>query len=918
MDKVKHILNPGKEKDDEVLYGSGQIDDPVLSGYTPGTIATAKKISQGAGGAQSPTSGDRAVDGSQGGIAHPSEAGQRSAQSASAYDSSYTQHDAGYDRPIATQDHAYASTGNTTTSSPTSSNKDKPLPQPPADSVHPTSSGQVASSEYSDETKHRDGRNRLQKRDANDHSAAIFSSGQSQNHGNERPDGQGDPNDPKHHRGFLGLGSGAKSGDREYETRDDDPKHGKEHGGILGLGKGSKHHDSKDSSKHDDTKREKEHHGFLGLGGGSKNNEKEEQNRLKHTEKNEGPLLDENKHDKEHRGFLGLGKSSKDRGKDEVGRPEYVGDSVRSGQDQTKLEKEHRGVTGVGDNTKLHGHDEAHGPRYIDDRENYPANEQKRDKEHRGLLGLGGGSKKHEAEDRSGPAHSDRRESPRQDEEKHRKEHHGFLGLGGGSKSHEKEETKSDDHAKEVKENLGLLGISPARKTQGKHEHIHDGEKDEKEHKGLRGLLHLDKDKSKDHTSKHDVVPARVDQSHTAAAPTRAENLGTTPTTHQTQQDINPSSKGTVEQGIPAEGSGTNQGATYGAAGLAGGALIGSSSERSREQDNVSGQERSFPLGQDLTAHSSSQDHSFQSPPPVPPKQPLSQTDDPSVQSDRQAGSVLDRPRGTGYADTNPTIQDTGPSTSTRPTVGEGEPFESTTDERTAATSVDSRDPVQQNTSINESGYEGTNPSGDGKSFFAGPSGTAVGGPHKTVTANRLDPNITATGLPGSQTSTAGRSTASDSYPHQGHLARSAPLAGSTSTTSERGGPLARGAESSPDTTRKPVGSQQQPLATAESGPASRTAGPHSSNLLNKLDPRIDSDLDGSRTIGSATNKQDAALQHGQGSTESHSISSPYSTSEIDPRVDANPQRNTRGGTQGDDPAAISAARAATNTRSGI
>jgi hypothetical protein len=31
---------------------------------------------------------------------------------------------------------------------------------------------------------------------------------------------------------------------------------------------------------------------------------------------------------------------------------------------------------------------------------------------------------------------------------------------------------------------------------------------------------------------------------------------------------------------------------------------------------------------------------------------------------------------------------------------------------------------------------------------------------------------------------------------------------------------------------------------------APNTAGPHKSDLLNKLDPRVDSDLDGSKTIG--------------------------------------------------------------------
>jgi hypothetical protein len=37
------------------------------------------------------------------------------------------------------------------------------------------------------------------------------------------------------------------------------------------------------------------------------------------------------------------------------------------------------------------------------------------------------------------------------------------------------------------------------------------------------------------------------------------------------------------------------------------------------------------------------------------------------------------------------------------------------------------------------------------------------------------------------------------------------------------------------------------------SGPATNSAGPHSSNLANKLDPRVDSDADGSRNMGAAT-----------------------------------------------------------------
>jgi hypothetical protein len=47
------------------------------------------------------------------------------------------------------------------------------------------------------------------------------------------------------------------------------------------------------------------------------------------------------------------------------------------------------------------------------------------------------------------------------------------------------------------------------------------------------------------------------------------------------------------------------------------------------------------------------------------------------------------------------------------------------------------------------------------------------------------------------------------------------------------------------------VGQQHGDHATHHlDGPAPNTAGPHSKNVLNKLDPRIDSDRDGSKTVG--------------------------------------------------------------------
>jgi hypothetical protein len=47
--------------------------------------------------------------------------------------------------------------------------------------------------------------------------------------------------------------------------------------------------------------------------------------------------------------------------------------------------------------------------------------------------------------------------------------------------------------------------------------------------------------------------------------------------------------------------------------------------------------------------------------------------------------------------------------------------------------------------------------------------------------------------------------------------------------------------------TDAPAGSS---YTTPGSGAAQQTAGPHDSNIANKLDPRVDSDLDNSRTVG--------------------------------------------------------------------
>lgn len=56
---------------------------------------------------------------------------------------------------------------------------------------------------------------------------------------------------------------------------------------------------------------------------------------------------------------------------------------------------------------------------------------------------------------------------------------------------------------------------------------------------------------------------------------------------------------------------------------------------------------------------------------------------------------------------------------------------------------------------------------------------------------------------------------------------------------------------------------------TTSTGPATTTAGPHSSNIANKADPRVDSDLDGRNALG-----QTGTTQHTQGTAQHHSHAS--------------------------------------------
>jgi len=143
-------------------------------------------------------------------------------------------------------------------------------------------------------------------------------------------------------------------------------------------------------------------------------------------------------------------------------------------------------------------------------------------------------------------------------------------------------------------------------------------------------------------------------------------------------------------------------------------------------------------------------------------------------------------------------------------------------------------------------------------------SGTNTAGPHNSDLLNKVDPrvdsdrdgsrNLAAANYgPGGQatgthTGTTGTYTAG---PHDSNLLNKA----DPRVDSDRDGSRNLGAANygpggqATGTHTGMTGSGQSGLHSG-TGPAPSTAGPHSSNLANKLDPRVDSDLDGSRRVG--------------------------------------------------------------------
>ena len=148
--------------------------------------------------------------------------------------------------------------------------------------------------------------------------------------------------------------------------------------------------------------------------------------------------------------------------------------------------------------------------------------------------------------------------------------------------------------------------------------------------------------------------------------------------------------------------------------------------------------------------------------------------------------------------------------------------------------------------------YEG-DPCATGEVAPTGALHTA--GPHVTDTANRLDPHV---GSDGTTTGSTGH--------HHGHHGGDAALAGA-------GVGAGTGVyESSRDTRSGNTGSGLGSSTSDTTGTSStgKTAGPHKSDLLNKLDPRVDSDLSKQRDSTGTTGTGLGSSTTGNTGTSGH------------------------------------------------
>jgi len=137
-------------------------------------------------------------------------------------------------------------------------------------------------------------------------------------------------------------------------------------------------------------------------------------------------------------------------------------------------------------------------------------------------------------------------------------------------------------------------------------------------------------------------------------------------------------------------------------------------------------------------------------------------------------------------------------------------------------------------------GMTGTHSSGMTGTHSSGlPEGTA--GPHSSRAANAADPRVDSDLDSSRRTGGLGGSTYNQTTTGTSGLSsHGAGAHGPTGTHSSGLSGANTGAHMGENTA----------YGTNNPGPAPKTAGPHKSDMLNKADPRVDSNLDGSKTVG--------------------------------------------------------------------
>lgn len=166
-------------------------------------------------------------------------------------------------------------------------------------------------------------------------------------------------------------------------------------------------------------------------------------------------------------------------------------------------------------------------------------------------------------------------------------------------------------------------------------------------------------------------------------------------------------------------------------------------------------------------------------------------------------------------------------------------------------------------------------------------------GPHSSNLANKMDPRVDSD-RDGSRNYGAAQSGPGGAYNSQSTDAYGQQSTNAGPHSSNVANKLDPRVDSDRDGSRKYGAAQTGPggnynaQSTDAYGNQSSNHGPHSSNLLNKLDPRVDSDMDGSRNMGAAQTGPGAT--HNAATGPARDTAGPHGSNmlnRMDPRVDS-------------------------------